>query len=113
MFLAVGVQLPGRKIPSVNPLRWLIIREDVTSYRTCTYTLFKGYSEETVFEKYKNADASDVFAVSQFPEVRRFLFFSYAVTAERSGQVIILADPLREKGLLYYPSKYKRIEVEI
>jgi inner membrane protein len=113
MFLAVGVQLPGRKIPSVNPLRWLVIREDVTSYRTCTYTLFKGYSEETVFEKYKNADASDVFAVSQFPEVRRFFFFSYVVTAERNGPVLILADPLRVKGLLYYPSKYKRIEVKI
>jgi inner membrane protein len=113
MFLAVGMQLPGRKIPSVNPIRWLVILEDATSYRTRTYTLFKGYSEETVFEKYKNADASDVFAVSQFPEVRRFFFFSYAVTAERNGQVFVLADPLRIKGLLYYPSKYKQIEVKI
>ena len=113
MFLAVGMRLPGRKIPSVNPLRWLVILEDATSYRTLTYTLFKGYSEETVFEKYKNADASDVFAVSQFPEVRRFFFFSYAVTAERNGQVLVLADPLRIKGLLYYPSKFKRIEVKI
>jgi len=113
MFLAVGIQLPGRKIPSVNPLRWLVILEDATSYRTRTYTLFKGYSDEAVFEKYKNADASDVFAVSQFPEVRRFFFFSYAVTAERNGQVLVLADPLRVKGLLSYPSKYKRIEVKI
>jgi inner membrane protein len=113
MFLAVGTQLPGRKIPSVNPLRWLVILEDATSYRIRTYTLFKGYSEETVFEKFRNTNASDLFAVSQFPEVRRFLFFSYAVTAERNGQGIILADPLREKGLLYYPSKYKRIEVKI
>jgi inner membrane protein len=113
MFLAVGIQLPGRKIPSVNPLRWLVILEDATAYRIRTYTLFRGYSEETVFEKFKNTEARDLFAVSQFPEVRRFLFFSYAVTAERNGPVIILADPLREKGLLSYPSKYKRIEVKI
>jgi inner membrane protein len=113
MFLAIGVQLPGRKIPSVNPLRWLVILEDATSYRIRTYTVFKGYSDETVFEKFKNTDASDFFAVSQFPEVRRFLFFSYVVTAERNGPVLILADPLREKGVLYYPSKYKRIEVKI
>jgi inner membrane protein len=113
MFLAVGIQLPGRKIPSVNPLRWLVILEDATAYRIRTYTLFRGYSEETVFEKFNNTDARDLFAVSQFPEVRRFLFFSYAVTAERNGPVIILADPLREKGLLSYPSKYKRIEVRI
>jgi inner membrane protein len=113
MFLAVGIQLPGRKIPSVNPLRWLVILEDATAYRIRTYTLFQGYSEETVFEKFKNTDARDLFAVSLFPEVRRFLFFSYVVTAERNGPVLILADPLREKGLLSYPSKYKRIEVKI
>jgi inner membrane protein len=113
MFLTVGIQLPGRKIPSVNPLRWLVILEDATAYRIRTYTLFRGYSEETVFEKFNNTDARDLFAVSQFPEVRRFLFCSYAVTAERNGPVIILADPLREKGLLSYPSKYKRIEVRI
>ncbi len=104
---------PGRKIPSVNPLRWLVILEDATAYRIRTYTLFRGYSEEAVFEKFKNTDARDLFAVSQFPEVRRFRFYSYAVTAERNGPVIILADPLREKGLLFYPSKYKRIEVRI
>jgi hypothetical protein len=75
--------------------------------------LFWGYSEETMFEKFKNTDARDLFAVSQFPEVRRFLFFSYAMTAERNGPILILADPLREKGLLYYPAKYKRIEVKI
>jgi inner membrane protein len=113
MFLAVGIQLPGRKIPSVNPLRWLVILEDATSYRIRMYTLFKGYSEETMFEKFKNTDAREIFDVTQFPEVRRFLFFSYAVTAERNGPVLILADPLREKGLLYYPSKYKRIEVKV
>jgi inner membrane protein len=113
MFLTVGIQLPGRKIPSVNPLRWLVILEDATAYRIRTYTLFRGYSEETVFEKFKNTDARDLFEVSPFPEVRRFLFFSYAVTAERNGPVLILADPLREKGLLYYPAKYKRIEVKI
>ena len=113
MFLAVGIQLPGRKIPSGNPLRWLVILEDATAYRIRTYTLFRGYSEEAVIEKFKNTDAREVFDVAQYPEVRRFRFFSYTVTAERNGPVLILADPLRERGLLSYPSKYKRIEVKI
>ncbi|MDD1695765.1 MAG: metal-dependent hydrolase [Methanoregula sp.] len=113
MFLAVGVQLPGRKIPSVNPLQWLVIREDETTYRIRTYTLFHGYSEETISGKFKGTDARELFAVAQFPEVRRFMFFSYLVTAEREGQVLILSDPLREKGFLHYPMKYKRVEVKI
>ena len=113
MFLAVGIQLPGRKIPSGNPLRWLVILEDATAYRIRTYTLFRGYSDEAMIEKFKNTDAREVFDVAQYPEVRRFRFFSYTVTAERNGPVLMLADPLREKGLLSYPSKYKRIEVKI
>jgi inner membrane protein len=113
MFLAVGIQLPGRKIPSGNPLRWLVILEDATAYRIRTYTLFRGYSDEAMIEKFKNTDAREVFDVAQYPEVRRFLFFSYTVTAERNGPVLMLADPLRERGLLSYPSKYKRIEVKI
>ena len=113
MFLAVGIQLPGRKIPSGNPLRWLVILEDATAYRIRTYTLFRGYSDEAMIEKFKNTDAREVFDVAQYPEVRRFRFFSYTVTAERNGPVLILADPLRERGLLSYPSKYKRIEVKI
>jgi inner membrane protein len=113
MFLGVGVNLPGRRIPSVNPLRWLIILEDVTGYRVRTYTLFRGYSDETVFEKFKNTDAHELFSVAQLPEVRRFNFYSYAMTAERNGSVLILADPLRQQGILQYPTKYMRIEVKV
>ena len=113
MFLGVVVQLPGRKFPFMNPLRWLVLLEDETSYRIRTYTLFRGYSGETVFEKFKNTDVYELAAAAQIPEVRRFLFFSYLVTAERNGHVLILADPLRENGIMHYPAKYKRIEVKV
>jgi hypothetical protein len=97
----------------MNPLRWLVLLEDVTSYRIRTYTLFRGYSGETVFEKFKNTDVYELAAAAQIPEVRRFLFFSYLVTAERNGHVLILADPLRENGIMHYPAKYKWIEVKV
>lgn len=113
MFLLAGVILPGRKIPSINPFRWLVILEDETSYMIRYYTLFHGYSDEAVFEKFRNTDAHETGGASQFPEVRRFSFFSYIVTAERTGSVLILTDPLREKGYLYYPIKFRRVEVKV
>ncbi|MDD1700453.1 MAG: hypothetical protein LUQ04_06630, partial [Methanoregula sp.] len=113
MFLIVGVTLPGRKIPSINPFRWIVIRENESSYKVRNYSLFHGYSDETVFEKYRNTGARELAVASQFPEVRRLFFFSYIVTAERIGSDLILSDPLREKGYLYYPLKYKRVEVKL
>ena len=112
-FLVAGVKLPGRKVPSINPFRWLVIQEDETSYKVRTYTLFFGYSGEAEFEKFRNTDARELAVAAQFPHVRRFFFFSYIVTAERTGSVLILADPLREKGYLYYPVQYKRVEVNL
>ena len=112
IFLIAAATLPGRKIPSINPFRWLVIREDESSYVIRQYTLFRGYSDETVFEKFKNTDARETGLTLQIPEVRRFLFFSYIVTAERTGTSLILSDPLREKGYLHYPMHYKRVEVK-
>lgn len=111
MFLIAKVKLSGRIIPSVNPLRWLVIEEDTRSYKIRYYTFFHGYSCEAVFEKFGNTDAHEITIASQFPEVRRFLFFSYIVTAERSGSVLTLTDPLRENGYLYYPGKFRRVKV--
>jgi inner membrane protein len=111
-FLIAAVTLPGRKIPAINPFRWLVIQEDESLYAIRQYTLLRGYSDETVFEKFKDTDARETGLASQIPEVRRFLFFSYIVTAERTGTGLILSDPLREKGYLQYPMHYKRVEVK-
>jgi inner membrane protein len=111
MFLIADTKLPGRKIPLINPLRWLVIREDETTYRVGTYTLFRGSSGEAVFEKFRDTDGSELARAARSAEVRRFLFHAYCVTAERIGNVLILADPVREKGYLYYPPKYKRVAV--
>ena len=113
MFLIAGIKLPGRRIPSINPFRWLVIREDESSYLIRYYTLFHWYSDEVVFEKFRNTNARELAAASRFPHVRRFIFFSYIVTAERTGPDLILTDPLREKGYLYYPMKFRRVELKL
>lgn len=111
VFLIADAKITGRKIPSINPLRWLVIREDKAAISVQHYTFFSGYSPEVVFEKYRNTDGHELASVEDLPEVRRFLFHAYCMTAERIGSVLILADPVREKGYLYYPPKYKRIAV--
>ncbi len=113
LFLVAGARLPGRKIPCINPLRWLVIQENENSYRIRTYKLFCGNSDEMVLEKYRNTGARELARAQKFPEVRRFLFCSYIVTAERTGSVLTLADPLREKGYVQYPFKFRRVIVNL
>lgn len=113
MYLVAAVKLHEGKIPSINPFRWLVIREDESSFRVRYYHLLNGYSDEAAFEKFRNTDAHELAGAANMPEVRRFLFYSYCVTAERTGSVLILTDPLREKGYIPYPFHYKRVEVNI
>jgi inner membrane protein len=112
-FLFAFIRLPGRKVPGINPFRWLAIIEDETYFTVRHYAMFRGFSSESVFTKYTNTSVAEVKSALRFPEVRRFFFHSYCVTAERIGSVLILSDPLREKGYLYYPSYYKRVTVTI
>lgn len=112
-FLFAGTRLPGRKVPGVNPFRWLSISEYETYYSVRQYSLLRGSSGESVFTKYKDTSADEVKSALRFPEVRRLFFHSSCVTAERIGSVLILTDPLREKGFLYYPPHYKRVAVMI
>ena len=112
-FLFAFIRLPGRKVPIVNPFRWLAITEDETHFTVRQYALFRGISSESVFTKYTNTSVAEVKSALRFPEVRRLFFHSYCVTAERIGSVLILSDPLREKRYLYYPPHYKGVKVTI
>ena len=112
-FLFAVIRLPGRKVPGINPFRWLAISEDETYCTVQQYTPFRGFSGESVFMKYKDTSIAEVKSALRFPEVRRLFFHSYCVTAERIGSVLILSDPLREKGYLSYPPHFKRVDVTI
>jgi inner membrane protein len=113
LFLFAFIRLTGRKVPGINPFRWLAISEDETSLTVRQYILFRGFSRESVFTRYTNTSAAEVKSALRFPEVRRLFFHSSCVTAERIGSVLVLQDPLREKGYLYYPPHYKRVDVTI
>ena len=110
-FLYADLHLTGRKIPSINPLRWLIIRDEENHWKISTYTFGKGTGARTELPKFQETDADDIHTVAHLPEVRRFLFHSYCVAAERIGSILILADPVREKRYVYYPPKFRRVAV--
>jgi inner membrane protein len=112
-FLVALKRLPGRKVPMVNPFRWLTLSEDEMRYTLRQYTLFSASYSEVVFPRYKGSSSAEVKSVLQFPEVRRLFFNSYSVIAERIGSDLILSDPLRENGYLYYPPHYKQVKVTI
>jgi len=112
-FLVAFKRLPGRKVPMVNPFRWLTLSEDEMRYTLRQYTLFHGSFSEAVFPRYKGTSSAEVKNFLQYPEVRRLFFHSYGVIAERIESILILSDPLRGNGYLYYPPHYKRLEVKI
>jgi inner membrane protein len=113
MFLFAAAILPGRRVPTINPFRWLVITENDTEYSVRYYMAFSGFSNVEVFEKYRNTNPGEVKRYFNMPEVRRLMFNSYIAIAERSGATLIISDPLREKGYLYYPPKYKLVAITL
>jgi inner membrane protein len=112
-FLYAGTRFQGPKIPEVNPFRWLTISGDQEHCIVREYSLVQGVTGEAVFLRYKLTSAEEVKSALRFSEVRRLFYHSYCVSAERMGTELILSDPLREKGYLYYPPRFKRVIVPI
>jgi inner membrane protein len=112
-FLYAGIQIKGRKVPKVNPFCWLAILEEEEYYIIRECSLVRGAIDESVFFRYKHTSTEEVKNALRFPEVRRLFYYSYCVIAERTGTELILSDPLRENGYLYYPPHYKRVTVTV
>lgn len=112
-FIYAGVKILTKRVPSINPFRWLAIDENDTACTVRHYTISRGFSGGETFRKFKNCSPSEVAQYMDMPEVRRVKFNSYVTTAEKNGSTIAFFDPLREKGYLYYPPKYKRVTLTI
>ena len=98
----------GRCVPLPNPLRWIIIEENKTSYSITRYSLSGGVSGTETFEKYINTDMSETEKFLAMPEIRRLKFHSYITVVEKSRSEFIFSDPLREKGYFFYPPVFRR-----
>jgi inner membrane protein len=103
----------GRAIPTINPLRWQVIKETPEAWTVSDYRIGKGMGEEEYFMKYRSTSAGETSAFLMLPEVRRLQFHSSIVIAEKVGDAIIFSDPLRESGRIFYPPHYKRVSVSL
>jgi inner membrane protein len=113
-FLYVRVMVQGRRVPTINPFRWLVITENDAAFTVRYYTVFSGFSGGSdVIEKFRHTDAREVEPYLDLPEVRRLAFNSWIMTAERDNATLVFRDLLREKGYVWYPPKFQRVELSM
>lgn len=110
-FIYVGVKIPKKRVPAINPFCWLAIDENDAACTVRYYTISRGFSGGETFWKFKNCSPREVAQYMDMPEVRRVKFNSYVLIAEKNGSILAFCDPLREKGYVFYPPKFRRFEI--
>jgi len=107
-FLIIRLKQPrGRCVPLTNPLQWIIINENETSFFVTRYSLPGRISGSEMFEKYINTDRFEAEKFQVLPGVRRVKFHSYITVAEKTRSEFIFSDPLREMGYFFYPPDFR------
>lgn len=102
----------GISIPTFNPLRWLNIQEAGDHYRIRVLSLPGGERGVWIYEKWRGITQEDVERLWKIPEVARHRYFSYISIVSREGERIEFSDPVRDNGLIFYPTKYRRLAFE-
>jgi inner membrane protein len=98
-------------IPQVNPLRWLLIRDNGDAWAVRDYRIGMGMTEPVLYQKFSGTDVGSVASYRTAPEVRRLQYTSYVVIAKKEGEILILSDPVRESGRLFYPPHFKQVRI--
>lgn len=107
----VSLKHRGITIPTFNPLRWLIIRVSGDSYEVYRTGLWSRPGHVKVYPRNDGVDPEIICRHSNDPEVQRLAYYSYIMVAGSEGDEVVLRDPLREDGFLFYPPSYKRVRI--
>jgi inner membrane protein len=115
-FLAFLVSRPALRgtvqvIPQVNPLRWLAITDSGDTWMAQDYRIGRGMADPVNYPKFKNTSPGEVAPCLTLPEVRRLRYYSYIMTSEKKEGAIIISDPLRVSGRLFYPPHFKQVRI--
>ena len=102
-----------RVLPQPDPRRWVAFYDDGDEWTVVEFLLGKGFGDPACYPKYTWTDPAHVAPYVSLPEVRGLLYNSYIVTARKEGDSLILADPVRESGRLFYPPYYKRVVIPV
>lgn len=109
----VKMHAAGRAVPSMSPLRWLVIRETPDAWMVGEYRMGKGMTEPTVYRKYQDTTAEAVAPYLEVPEARRVRYHSYITTAEKEGSALVIADPLRTSRAVFYPPHFTEVRIPL
>jgi inner membrane protein len=107
----VATTTEGATIPTKNPLRWFVIREEDGAYAIQSRHLFTGLTEPRIFPKLSNVTPSEMERYQDLPEVRRHRYNSYITTVEKNGEIITFRDPFRSEGFTRYPFGHVTVDV--
>ncbi len=107
----VAATTEGATIPTKNPLKWFVIREQDGAYSIRSRHLFSGLTEPRVFPKFSNIEPSEAEQYQDLPEVQRLRYNSYITTVEKSGETITFRDPFRSEGYTPYPFQHATVDV--
>ncbi len=103
----------GRLVPTINPLRWIVIGGNSEVWTIGEYRIGNGMGGIEHITKFRSTSAGEIAPFLAMPEVRRLWFHSYIVTAEKAGNTILFSDPLRESGRIFYPPHHTRVCVHL
>ncbi|KAF5054539.1 LexA-binding, inner membrane-associated putative hydrolase [anaerobic digester metagenome] len=103
----------GRLVPMVNPLRWLAIGETPGAWSVVEHRIGGGMALSETYPKYRGVPAGEVAAYISDPVARRVHYHSYAFTVECDGDAVVVADPVRESGLVRYPFDHVRARLPL
>ncbi len=103
----------GRPIPTVSPLRWLVIGETPGAWTVGEYRFGKEPTEPAVYPKYRDTTADAVAPYLDLPEARRVRYHSYITTAAEEGDTLVIADPLRTSRAIFYPPYYTEARIPL
>ncbi|ACL17776.1 metal-dependent hydrolase [Methanosphaerula palustris] len=102
-----------RAVPMVSPFRWLLIGETPETWTVREYRALLGTPEPTVFLKYRNTTAAAVAPYLVDPAVRRVRYHSYITTVTQEGAGLVVVDPLRKAGLIFYPPYFTEVRIPL
>ncbi|MGE5832705.1 MAG: hypothetical protein ACM3X8_07290, partial [Methanomicrobiales archaeon] len=109
VFLAATTD--GATVPTKNPLKWFVIRDEDGSYSIQSRNLLGGLTEPRIFPKFRNVSPAEVEQYRNLPEVRRHRYNSYITTVEKNGDTVTFRDPFRAEGFTRYPFDNATVDV--
>lgn len=111
--LSMKIRTTGRAMPLPNPFRWLVIEETPEAYKVHADTLFSRDTSPRLYPKLAGGmTPAEAGKYRDLPEVKRLAYNSYIVTVARIGDSVVFRDPIRDDGILWYPPRFRRLELK-